>query len=90
MYQVVIPRDVSRQIERLPRAEASNVTRRILALGADPRPSWTKRLRGFRTFRFRVGDYRVLYDVDDETRTVTSATSRTGATSTATSDGSGT
>lgn len=71
MYRVHVPRDVSRQIERLPRAEAGNVLGRILALSEDPRPTWSKRLRGFRTFRFRVGDYRVLYDVDDGARTVT-------------------
>ncbi len=71
MYRVHVPRDVSRQIERLPKAEAANVSRRILALAEDPRPPWAKRLRGFRSLRFRVGGFRVIFEVDDETRTVT-------------------
>ncbi len=71
MYRVVIPRSVSRSIERLPRAVADNVTRRILALAEDPRPPGMKKLRGFRSFRFRVGDYRVIYEIDDGGRIVT-------------------
>jgi len=71
VYRVVIPRSVSRSIERLPRAVADNVTRRILALAEDPRPPGMKKLRGFRSFRFRVGDYRVIYEIDDGGRIVT-------------------
>ncbi len=71
MYRVVIPRSVSCSIERLPRAVADNVTRRILALAEDPRPPGMKKLRGFRSFRFRVGDYRVIYEIDDGGRIVT-------------------
>lgn len=50
---------------------ALRVGEKLAGLEETPRPPWAKRLRGFRTFRFRVGDYRVLFEVDDETRTVT-------------------
>ncbi len=71
MYRVVIPRDVSRSIERLPRSVADNVSRRILALTDNPRPQGTKPLRGFRAFRLRVGNYRVIYEIDDQEHVVT-------------------
>jgi mRNA interferase RelE/StbE len=71
VYRVVVPRNVSRSIERLPRSAADNVTRRILALADNPRPNGTKALRGFRSLRLRVGDYRVIYEIDDQEHVVT-------------------
>jgi mRNA-degrading endonuclease RelE of RelBE toxin-antitoxin system len=42
-------------------------------LESDPRPPWAKRLSGIDppAWRFRVGRWRVLYDIDDPIRTVT-------------------
>ena len=71
MYRVVVLRAPSRSIERLPRSVADNVTRRILAFVENPPPQGAKPLRGFRAFRLRVGDYRVIYEVDDGERIVT-------------------
>jgi len=39
----------------------------ILALSEDPRPIGAKKLRGGPdNWRIRIGDYRVVYSVDDE------------------------
>ncbi len=39
----------------------------ILALAQAPRPSGVRKLRGEeRTWRIRVGQYRVVYDIDDD------------------------
>lgn len=44
------------------------------ALGTEPRPSGVKPLKGYRPWlRVRVGDYRIIYDVNDTARTVTVA-----------------
>ena len=44
----------------------------IKSLAANPRPSDTKKLAGKLqgTWRIRVGDYRILYDVDDKAKKV--------------------
>jgi mRNA interferase RelE/StbE len=43
----------------------------ILELQEDPRTSESVRLRGIaNSYRIRVGDYRILYEVDDSGRTV--------------------
>jgi len=43
----------------------------LLLLRDDPRPRGCKKLRGGTdTYRIRIGDYRAVYDVDDEARTV--------------------
>jgi len=39
-------------------------------LRGDPRPSRCRKLTGRDGYRLRVGDYRVLYEVDDSDRAV--------------------
>ncbi|WP_448573903.1 type II toxin-antitoxin system RelE family toxin [Trichothermofontia sp.] len=42
----------------------------IRALAEESRPSGCKKLKGREGWRIRVGDYRVVYDIDDEAQTV--------------------
>jgi mRNA interferase RelE/StbE len=46
------------------------VTAAIDALAHDPRPPGAMKLAGRDDFRIRVGDYRVVYAVDDRARIV--------------------
>jgi mRNA interferase RelE/StbE len=48
------------------------IDRKILALADNPRPTGCKKLKGFKDqWRIRVGNWRVLYIIDAETKTVT-------------------
>ncbi len=38
----------------------------IRALAADPRPQGCKKLTGAELYRLRVGNYRILYEIDDD------------------------
>ena len=49
----------------LPREVHQRVIKRLLALKANPRPPGAKKLGGGERYRIRVGDYRVLYTIDD-------------------------
>lgn len=42
----------------------------IDALAAEPRPHGAVRLAGRHDYRIRVGDYRIVYAIDDEARLV--------------------
>lgn len=42
----------------------------IEALAAEPRPHGAARLAGRDDYRIRVGDYRIVYAIDDEARLV--------------------
>jgi mRNA interferase RelE/StbE len=56
-----------------PEAQAA-ILRIIHNLGPEPRPYGVQPLKGHRPYlRLRVGDYRIIYVVDDETKTVTVA-----------------
>jgi mRNA interferase RelE/StbE len=71
-YRVSIPRRISKRIERFAPGEFERVTGTILALGTDPKPPGRKKMQGrHNEWRVRVGDYRVVYEVDDDARTVT-------------------
>jgi hypothetical protein len=54
----------------------------IDALAVEPRPSGAVKLAGRDDFRIRVGEYRIVYAVDDAARIVLSRGSSIGATST--------
>jgi mRNA interferase RelE/StbE len=52
-----------------------NVLAKMRALATDPRPPGTEPLRGYSPWlRVRVGDYRIIYAVADDTRVVTVGT----------------
>lgn len=71
-YAVSILESAVRALATVPKAERETIRRRIDALGDDPRPAWARLLRGpERYWRFRVGDYRVVYRVADDSRSVT-------------------
>lgn len=63
-YQIEIKPSASKELGKLPRQMAIRVVASIKELADNPYPSGVKKLSGFdRTFRIRVGDYRVLYDI---------------------------
>jgi mRNA interferase RelE/StbE len=72
MYQLLIKHSAEGDLYRLPRAIFQRVNDRILALRDDPRPPGVRKLSGaLEGWRVRVGDYRILYQVDDHAQTVT-------------------
>lgn len=70
-YALEIPPSVEKEIRSLPRSVQERIHASVLRLEANPRPPGSKRLLGSTFWRIRVGDYRVVYDIDDESRTVT-------------------
>ena len=71
MYSVHILRRAIKDIADLPKGYARLVSQHIDRLKENPRPPDAKKLRGTTDYSLRVGVYRILYDVDDESRTVT-------------------
>ena len=72
MYKLEISRAAERDLRRLPRSILLRLNERVLALRSDPRPTGVRKLQGaLEGWRIRVGQYRVLYQIDDEAQTVT-------------------
>ena len=68
-------------LRRLPRDAAMRIRKRIDSLARDPRTTRLDvgKLRGRPGYRLRVGDWRVIYDIDDDTLHVRVIAPRGGA-----------
>ncbi|MBA2534268.1 MAG: type II toxin-antitoxin system RelE/ParE family toxin [Rubrobacter sp.] len=64
-YEVIVERKARKAIARLPQAVYDRVMRAIDNLAEDPRPRQSRQLQGSPARRLRVGDYRIVYDIDD-------------------------
>ena len=70
-YSIEIKRAAEKHIRQLPTDAFRLINSRICALADDPRPHGVKKLAGGLGWRIRIGDYRVIYEIDDDRRAVT-------------------
>ncbi len=67
MYKIVIGKSAEKELNSLPNSVLLKVNAAILQLVNDPRPTGCKKLKGFKDlFRIRVGNYRVVYSIQDK------------------------
>lgn len=64
-YSVVIEKKVLKTLEKLDNRIYEDVVEKITALEDNPRPPGSTPLVNIGYLRIRVGDYRVIYDIDD-------------------------
>jgi mRNA interferase RelE/StbE len=71
LYEITFARSARKELQALPTTVAERILAKIGALETNPRPQGCKKLRGpTRLWRLRVGDYRIVYDVDDDKRVI--------------------
>ena len=74
MYRIVTSsRRVEKEITDLPSDVRGRVVTAIKNLAGEPPPDGVRKLSGELkgAWRVRIGDYRVLYDIDDERQLIT-------------------
>jgi mRNA interferase RelE/StbE len=59
------------ELAALPQETYEKLKSAISALAENPRPPGCRKLTGREGWRICVGAYRVIYEIDDDTRTVT-------------------
>jgi len=64
-YRVEIAETAAKSIAKLQPQVALRIRNAILGLAENPRPHSVKKLRGENAYRLRVGDYRVVYTIND-------------------------
>jgi mRNA interferase RelE/StbE len=70
-YSVEVKPSARKELEALPDNALARVVRKIDALGHAPRPAGYKKLKGYKYhWRVRVGDWRVVYVIDDAAKLV--------------------
>jgi len=72
MHDGLLSGQAERDPKRLPAEVFQRVIAAIRALGAEPRPQGCRKLQGSPRddYRIRVGDYRVVYEIDDRDKSV--------------------
>jgi mRNA interferase RelE/StbE len=70
-YSLEIKQSAQKELDALDDTLFTRIDRKILALAGNPRPAGCKKLKGYKDqWRVRVGDWRVLYIIDDATKCV--------------------
>lgn len=65
-YTIQIKRSAVKALQGLPGHTQAQIRKQIDSLAENPRPVGAQALRGYRGFfRLRVGDYRIIYQVED-------------------------
>jgi len=65
-YTVVFAKSAEKELTSLPAKAIEKIVAAILLLEENPRPNGCKKLKGFTNlWRIRIGNYRVIYRIDD-------------------------
>jgi mRNA interferase RelE/StbE len=70
-YIVLIERYAQKQIMKLDKKIIPVIESSIADLAENPRPYGYKKLKGEDAYRIRVGGYRVIYEINDNTIVIT-------------------
>ena len=71
-YSLEIKQSAQKELDALDDALFNRLDRKIMVLSDNPRPPGCKKLKGHKDqWRVRVGDWRVLYIIDDATKLIT-------------------
>ena len=70
-YSLEIKQSAQKELDHLDDAVFARIDRKILLLADNPRPAGCKKLKGYTDhWRIRVGDWRLVYIVDDTAKAV--------------------
>ena len=70
-YSVEVKPSALKELEALPDNVLARVVKKIESLGQAPRPTGCKKLKDFEDqWRIRVGDWRVVYLIDDAAKLI--------------------
>ena len=65
-FEIVFRNSVEKELKKIPKQDQIRILRRIQQLADDPRPDGCKKLSGQERYRIRQGDYRILYEIEDQ------------------------
>jgi mRNA interferase RelE/StbE len=66
MYKIEVRNTARKQILKIPPPHFQRIQTHVNALAQNPRPPDALKLKGETGYRLRVGDYRILYEIDDD------------------------
>ena len=65
-YKVVFRKSVALDLRRIPNRDLRKILATIESLSEEPRPSGIEKLSGQEKYRVRQGNYRIVYEINDD------------------------
>lgn len=65
-YEIRFSANIKKDLRKLPRDVQKRILGKITELAVDPRKGNVRPMVGSTSWRLRVGDYRVIYDIHDD------------------------
>ncbi len=65
-YTILLTKKAQKQLDKLTNDVAEPIIEAISKLENEPRPNGYTKLKGRDSYRIRVGNYRVIYEIKDE------------------------
>lgn len=65
-YSIELVRSIRKDLRRIARKEVPKILKAIQSLADDPRPTSSKKLTNEELYRIRIGNYRLLYEINVE------------------------
>ena len=70
MYQIRLIRQAEKDLDTFPRQMFNRIKAELIKLQQNPRPHGCEKLTQQDGYRIRVGDYRVLYRIEDPSKEI--------------------
>lgn len=69
-FKILLKPSATKDLDRLPDKEVKRLLFQITKLSNDPRPIGIQKLTNEEGYRIRSGQYRILFEINDELQTV--------------------
>ena len=70
-YSLSLLRRAQKELAQIPHGDYERIVEAVRGLAENPRPAGCRKLAAREGWRIRVGDFRVIYEIDDGQRSVT-------------------
>ena len=69
-YKIRVKKSAEKELSKIPEKELLKILDKIKSLSDDPHPTGSIKLTNQEKYRVRVGNYRILYKIEDNILTV--------------------
>lgn len=65
LYEVFVSDQAEKALKKIPIKDYQRIITEVQSLSENPRPAGCKKLKGRPAYRIRIGNYRVIYEIED-------------------------
>ena len=65
-YKLIFKQSVAKDLRSIPKQDVIKILKRIESLTSEPLPTGSEKLSGQQRYRIRQGNYRILYEIEEQ------------------------